>query len=106
MGVWVEAAGSGSGFERDLVAEGLELADVVAHLAVEVDVGVVVVGPEVMELGSVVAEQVPGDDQDGAADRDDGSLLAAAPGDPPVALAEEGSVRPAETAASPRTRAR
>jgi hypothetical protein len=27
----------GGGFEGDLVAEGLELADVVTHLAVEVD---------------------------------------------------------------------
>jgi hypothetical protein len=31
-----------------------------------------------------------GDDQDGAAYRDDGAFLAAAPGDAPVALAQEG----------------
>jgi hypothetical protein len=64
QGVWV----SGGGFEGDPVAEGLELTDVVTHLAVEVDPGVVVAGSEVAELGVVVVEQVPGDDQDGAAD--------------------------------------
>ena len=86
VGVW----GSGRGFEGDLVAEGLEFADVVAHLAVEVDPEVVVVGSEVAELGVVVAEQVPGDDEDRSADRDDGSFLAAPTGDPAVPLAQEG----------------
>lgn len=34
--------------------------------------------------------QVPDDDQDGAADRDDGLLLAASPRDASVAFSEEG----------------
>ena len=59
-------------------------------LALRVDAGVVVVGAEVVEAGVGVGEQVPDDDQDGAADRDDGLLLAAASGDAPVAFAEEG----------------
>ena len=42
--------GSGGALEGDLVAEGLELADVVTHLAVEVDSGVVVVGAQGVEL--------------------------------------------------------
>jgi hypothetical protein len=33
---------------------------------------------------------VPDDDQDGPADRDDGTLGTTAAGDPPVTLAEEG----------------
>jgi len=37
-----------------------------------------------------VGEQVPDDDQNGPADGDDGFLFAAAAGDTPVALAEEG----------------
>lgn len=86
QGVW----GSGGGFEGDLVAEGLEFADVVMLLAVEVDPGVVVVGSEVAKVGVVVAEQVPGDDQDGSADRDNGSFLAASTRDPAVPLAQEG----------------
>ena len=99
--------GSGGGFEGDLVAEGFELADVVALLAVGVDAAVVEVGAEVVEAGFGVGQQVPDDDQDGAADGDDGLLLAAAAGDAPVAFAEEG-VGPGRrpTAASPRTRAR
>ena len=78
------------GFEGDSVAEVLEFADVVAHLAVEVDAGVVVVGAEVVELGVLLVEEVPDDDQDGASDGDDGSLLSTSSGNPPVALAEEG----------------
>jgi hypothetical protein len=78
------------GLEGDFVAEGLELADVVTHLAVEVDSGVVVVGAQVVELGVVVAEQVPSNDQDGSADRDDGSLIAGPAGDLAVPLTEKG----------------
>src|SRR3954468_21320780 len=52
--------------------------------------GGVVVRAEVDELGLGVGEQRPDDDEDGAADCDDGSLLVAASGDAPVALAEEG----------------
>ena len=47
---------SGGGFEGDAVAEGLELADVVALLGVGVDVAVVVVGAEVVEAGVGVGE--------------------------------------------------
>ena len=66
------------------------MADVVAFLALRADAGVVELGAEVVEAGLGVGEQVPDDDQDRAADRDDGLLLAPPPGDPPVALAEEG----------------
>ena len=89
-----------------MVAEGFELADVVALLGCGVDVAVVVVGAEVVEAGVGVGEQVPDDHQDGAADRDDGLLLAASAGDASVAGAEEGVGPAGATAASPRTRAR
>jgi hypothetical protein len=69
---------SGSGFEGDLVAEGFELADVVAPGAVGVDTGVVEVRAEVTAVGVGVGQQVPDDDQDGPADRDDRLLLPAA----------------------------
>src|SRR5262249_9446436 len=81
---------SGGGVEGDPVAEGLELADVVELFAFGVDAGVVEVRAEVVEAGVGVAQQVPDDDEDGAADGDDGFLLAAAAGDAPVAFAEEG----------------
>ena len=81
---------SGRGFEGDLVAEGLELPDVVALLAVGADAGVVELGAEVVEAGVGVGQQVPDDDQDRAADRDDGLLLSPAAGDAPVAFAEKG----------------
>src|SRR5512132_518362 len=84
------ALGLGGGFEGDLVAERFELADVVALAAFGVDAGVVEVGAEVVEAGVGVRQQVPDDDQDGAADGDDGLLLATAAGDASVALAEEG----------------
>src|SRR5215218_6403603 len=45
---WVRAV-SGGGFEGDLVAEGLELADVVAPGALSVDAGVVEAGAQVLE---------------------------------------------------------
>jgi hypothetical protein len=66
------------------------LAEVIAHLAAVADVGVVEAGAEVVVLGVWVGERVPGDHQDGAADGDVGFAGAAAAGDPPVALAEEG----------------
>ena len=47
-------------------------------------------GAQLVEAGGGVGEQVPDDDQDGAGDGDQGPELAAAPGDPPVPLAEEG----------------
>jgi hypothetical protein len=80
---------SGGGLEGDFVAEGFELADVAALAALGVDAGGVEPWPQVGEPGLRVREQVPGDDQDGAADRDVGALGAAAPGDAPVPLAEE-----------------
>src|SRR5919106_2276984 len=81
---------SGGGFEGDLVAECFELADVVALGAFRSDAGVVEAGAQVVEPCGRVGQQVPDDDQDGSADRDDGSLLAAAAGDPPVAFPKEG----------------
>jgi hypothetical protein len=57
--------GSGGGFEGDLVAEGLEFADVVAGLAGGVDAGVVEARAKIVEGGFVVVEQVPDDDEDG-----------------------------------------
>jgi hypothetical protein len=83
-------ARSGGGFEGDLVAKGLELADVVALGALSVDAGVVEAGAQIVEAGGRVGQQVPDDDQDGAADRDDGLLAAPPAGDAPVALAQEG----------------
>src|SRR4051812_48600148 len=71
-------------------AEGAQFSDVVADLAFRVGSGGVVVRAEVDELGFVVGQQSPDDDENRAADRDDRSLLAAAAGDPPIALAEEG----------------
>jgi hypothetical protein len=92
--------------QGDLVAERLQLADVVALAAVGVGAGVVEAGAQVVEAGIRVRQQVPDDDQDGAADRDDGPLGAAPPRDAPVALARKVLVRPAATAASLSTRAR
>src|SRR4051812_10767159 len=80
-GCWVEGHGE---------SESLKFADVVADLALGVGAGVVVAGAEVDEVDVLIGEQLPDDGQDGAADRDDGAVLAAASGDPPVALAEEG----------------
>jgi hypothetical protein len=53
------------------------------------DAVVVEVGAQVVATRLGVGEQVP-DDQDGASDRDDGSLFAAAFGDAAVAFPEEG----------------
>ena len=80
-----------SGYGRDVQAQGLELADVVADLALPVDVGVVVAGSEVAEPGFGVGQQVEDDDQDGAGDGDYGFALAAAAGQAAVALAGEGT---------------
>src|SRR5215217_7818298 len=86
---WVRAV-SGGGFEGDLVAEGLQLADVVAPGALSVDAGVVEAGAQVLEPCGRVGQQMPDDDQDGPADRHDGPLGTAAAGDPTVALTKEG----------------
>src|SRR5690348_1218188 len=76
--------------DGDGEAEGLDLPDVVAQLAVGVEAGLVVAGAEVGEPAGGVGEQVPDDDQDGAGDGDLGLGLAAAAGDAVVPLAEEG----------------
>src|SRR6266511_282507 len=81
---------SGGRGRGDGVAQRLELADVVAGLAVLVDAVGVVVGAEVVEAGGGVGEQVPDDHQDRAGDGDQGFELADAPGQAAVALAEEG----------------
>ena len=60
----------GGGFQGDLVAEGFELADVVALGALRVDPGVVEASAQIVEASGRVGEQVPDDDQDGAGDRD------------------------------------
>ena len=80
---------SGGGFEGDLVAECFELSDVVTFLAFRAGAVVVEIGTQVVEAGLGVGEQVPDDDQDGAAESDDGSFFAATSGDAPVAFAEE-----------------
>src|SRR5680860_1625257 len=81
---------SGCGFESDPVAECFELSDVVVFLVAGVEVGVIEVRAQVDELGVGGREQMPDDDQDGAADRDACFLLAASTGDASVAFAEEG----------------
>ena len=78
------------GFEGDGVAEGLQLADVVADCLFGVDAVGVVVDAEVVEACGGVGEQVPDDHQDGAGDRDEGLELAAAFDQASVAFAEEG----------------
>src|SRR5436309_3815082 len=81
---------SGGGSERDGVAEGFELADVGAGLAVFVDPAGVVASAEVVVAGGAVGEQVPDDHQDGAGDGDQGFELSPALDQAPVAFAEEG----------------
>ena len=82
---------SGGGLlEHDLLAgQPFEFGDELAFAAQRGE-PVVPVGAKVGEPGIGVSEQVPGDDQDGVADRDQGALLAAAPGDPLVAGGQEG----------------
>jgi IS30 family transposase len=83
----VRLGGLGDG---DGVAEGFELADVIAGLAALVGSGLVVAGSEVVVAGGGVVEQVPDDDQDGSGDGDLGAGGAAAAGEAPVAFAGEG----------------
>jgi len=81
----------GWGLEDDLLAgEVFELADEVTFAASLVDLGPVEVGPEILVAGLRVGEQVPDDGEDRVAHRDDRPVLAAASGQAPVALAEEG----------------
>ena len=84
------ARGLGGFLDGDGEAEGLQLADVVADLAVAADAVVVVAGSEVAEPGGGVGEQVVDDDQDGAGDGGQGLAFAPAPGQAAVTLAEEG----------------
>jgi hypothetical protein len=86
----VDGAGSGSRYQGDPVAQGLQLADVVALGALGVDVGVVKVGAQVVVAQVGVGQQVPDDHQDRAAHRHDRLLGAAAPRDAPMALPQEG----------------
>jgi hypothetical protein len=57
----LDAPWSGGGLEGDGVAEGFELADVVALFVFGVDAGVGEAGAEVTEAGGGVREQVPDD---------------------------------------------
>jgi hypothetical protein len=87
--VWGRRRSGGRG-QGDAVAQRLELANVVAGLAVLVDAAAVVVRAEVVEAGGGVGQQVPDDHQDGAGDGDQGLELADASDQAAVALAEEG----------------
>src|SRR3984885_11566209 len=90
------AAGSGGVLpegDDDVVAEGLELSSGVAGLAAAVGVPGVPVRSEVAVAGGGVVEQVPDDDQDGAADGAAGlrpPAAAGAGGQPAEGLAQEG----------------
>ena len=75
--------------EGDGIAEGFQVVDVGADGALGAATDVVEVRAEVDEGDRGVGEQVPDDGQDGAADGDDGLLLASWAGDPPVPFAEE-----------------
>ena len=80
------------GVESDLHAgvEPLQLADLVAGLAAGVETGVVV-RAEFDEPDAGAGDDQAGDLADGAGDRDDGFLFAAAAGDTPVPLAGVGA---------------
>src|SRR4029077_14893925 len=80
-------AGLGDG---DVEAERLDLPDVVAALAADIEASLVVAGAEVGVPGFGGSEQVADEDRDAAGDADLGLDLAAAAGDALVALAGEG----------------
>ncbi len=63
---------SGGGFEGDFVAEGFELADVVAFLPAGIDAVVLEIGAEVDVANCGVGQRMPDDDHDGPGDRDQG----------------------------------
>ncbi|MFZ3551955.1 hypothetical protein ACODT3_41310 [Streptomyces sp. 4.24] len=60
------------------MAEGLELADEVAGLAGGIEMSLVPVGTELLVAGVWIVDQMPGDDQDGTGDRDQGFRVASA----------------------------
>ncbi len=66
-------AGSGGGFEGDVVAEGFEASDVAAFLRGGRDAAVVVISAEVLKPGVRVGQQMPDDHEDGPSDGDGGS---------------------------------
>lgn len=80
----------GRGFEGNLVAEGLELADEVPGLAGGVEMALVPVVADLLVGGVRVVDQMSGDDEYRAGDGDQGFCLAAVFDDAPVAGAEEG----------------
>src|SRR5579872_3632594 len=80
----------GGGGDGDVEAEGVELAEVGADLAVAVGFAFVPVGAEVGEPGFRVGKQVPDDGQDGAADGAFGPVPAQAPRQAAEPFAEEG----------------
>src|SRR3954447_6336695 len=89
-------SGSGGGVKGHRVAKSLQFPNVVTDSALGVGAGGVVLRSEVDEVSVLVGEQGPDDHENGPADGDDGPLLAAASGDPPIPLPEEG-VRAAGT---------
>ncbi|GAB7184563.1 hypothetical protein ATKI12_6373 [Kitasatospora sp. Ki12] len=78
------------GGEGDLVAELFELPDEDAGLAGGIAEAVVPLGAEVLVGGVGAVDQVPGDDEDGAGDGDQGSVVAPSFDQAAVARAEEG----------------
>jgi hypothetical protein len=91
---WPESAAErcvrlGGFLDGDAEAQGLQLADVVADLAVAADAVVVAVRSEVVEPGGRVGEQVEDDDEDRAGDRGQGLAFPAPSGQAAVALADE-----------------
>jgi hypothetical protein len=85
-GLWL----GGRVADGDFEAEGLELVEVAADLAVAVAVEFVPVGAEVGEAGFGVVEEVPDDDEDGAGDGAPGPERADAAGQAALPFAEEG----------------
>src|ERR1700733_604753 len=80
---------SGGWDKGDSEPRASQVPDVAAGLPGCVGAVGVVAGAEIAEARGPAGEQVPEDDQDGAGDGDERSQIAAAAGDPPVALAEE-----------------
>src|SRR5262252_8442629 len=81
---------AGPGGDDDVVAEGIELGEVVPDLAPGLGVLVVVAGPQVLVARARVGQELVVDRQLGVADRDLGFVLADAAGQPPVACSLAG----------------